>query len=601
MPYLWNSRRPDVRSLSLALLLTLAVIAVAAVLAAPALAYDPWEHGGARESTCDSSGCHRDQTPTNTACLQPGCHVGYAAAPAKKCWDCHEPGTRPAADCAASCHLYRTRGDDPVYDVAFTHGATPHLGASGYGKTCAGCHGAGNKHHDATKAATPTCAACHNGTYAKVPAGHEGRSANCATCHLGMSRPTNDCAACHVGNPSSGGPQIAYSNTLSCGDAACHGKVANHAGTPIGAAACTTCHTAHYATLGDCTKCHSDPRSYHHATASAIPLSQCAACHNGGIAAAPTGHSGFGTDCESCHDGMNVPSGACMSCHDKAQGSYPAVGYTNDLTCGDARCHGMVANHEGTPIGGVPCTRCHVGHYEARATCVTCHADPQRFHHGTTRALELADCEACHNGTMATSKTAHAGLTCVTCHDDMTPPDVPAKCNTCHEADRFGTVTCTACHSTTGMFATEQVHHADPHVACTTCHRPHYADVGTCATCHAGHAETHHAQAAPAASTLTVTASKKRIARGARVRIGGVLGGATGPLAAQRIVLQARATTAKTFKSVVTLRTRADGSYARWLRPKVSTQYRVLFKAAGDIALQQKPAVATASVRVTRR
>jgi hypothetical protein len=841
VPYLRDSRRPEVRPSRLFLLLPLVLLVTFAVLAAPALAYDPWEHGGAQESTCDSSGCHKDQTPSNTACLQSGCHAGFSTANAKKCWDCHQPGSAPTVSCSGTCHLYRANGEHPAYDVAFTHGDTPHLGASGYGKTCAACHADG-AHHDGTAAAEPTCARCHNGSYAKAPTGHSTYGTDCTSCHTGMNRPSGDCASCHVGNPSSGGPQITYSNDLTCADAACHTKVKNHVGTPISSAACTTCHAAHYQTLGTCTKCHADPQTFHHATARAIPLNDCATCHNGGIAAAPTGHGTFGTNCVSCHTGMNkpsgdcaschvgnpssggpqisysnslacsdagchgkilnhkgtpitaaactechtahyqtlgactkchadpqtfhhataqavplndcatchngsiaapppghaafgsncvschtgmnrpsgdcatchvgkpssgapqvtytnslscddagchakvknhagtpitaaacttchsahyetlgtcttchtdpqsfhhgtakpialqncvdchdgtiakaptkhesygtscagchkgmdIPSGSCMECHSKAQGKLPAVTYTNELSCADAQCHAKIKNHQGTSIAAASCTTCHKAHYEALGKCSTCHAGPVKYHHGTAKAVPLKDCAACHDGKMAPARQSHAGRSCSACHATMSAPHVPATCQTCHEKATFGSATCTACHSkASGMFGDkEQVHLKDPKVACTTCHdKPHYEDVGSCDSCHESHAAAHHAQATPAPTKLTVAVSKKSVKKGTRVRIGGTLAGAAGPLASRKILLQAR--TAKTkgsaFKTVSTLTTGADGKYGRFLRPRASTQYRVVFKAAGDIALQQDPAVKLAGVRVTRR
>ena len=133
MPYPRDSRRPEVRSSLILLLLTLVLVATYAVAATPASAYEAWQHGGARESTCDSSGCHRNQTPSNTACIQSGCHSGFTVSGGQKCWDCHRPGSAPSVACAGSCHLYRSGGEGGAYDVAFTHGASPHLGASGYG------------------------------------------------------------------------------------------------------------------------------------------------------------------------------------------------------------------------------------------------------------------------------------------------------------------------------------------------------------------------------------------------------------------------------------------------------------------------------------
>ena len=722
MPHHRDSRRPEVRKTLPLLLLSLVFLVTCAAVAGPALGYEPWEHGGATESTCDASGCHRDQTPSNAACQRSGCHSSLTTAGGRLCWQCHKPGQAQSVACAGTCHLYRANGENPAYDVAFSHGDSPHLGASGYGKTCADCHSDG-VHHDAAEATAPTCATCHNGTYAKTPpASHnDGQHTDCQKCH-GDTMSLPSCSGCHVGNPSSGGPQITYTNTLSCDDAQCHGKIKNHVGTSISQAPCTDCHTAHYASLGTCTKCHADPQQFHHGTSTAIPLSECvtchngtiatapsnhsgfgtdcvschdgmdrpsltdcaschvgkpgstapqvtyagtlacadggchakvknhagtpitkaacstchethyatlgtcgtchtdtagyhhgakkaiplddcAACHDGGIAAAPAGHSSYGSDCTSCHKGMDVPSGQCLTCHNKAQGKVPAVKYTNDLSCGDVRCHGKVRNHQGTSIAAAPCTTCHQEHYKSLGTCATCRTAPVQYHHGTTKATPLAKCETCHDGKIATTKQAHAGLACSTCHDAMTPAPVPSTCQKCHEAATFGAQKCTACHSrSSGMFGDkDQVHSKDPSVACVTCHKPMYADVGPCSTCHGSHAAAHHGTATPAVTTLTAAVSPKRVGKGARVRLGGTLAGASAPLAGQKVVVQADTGRRHAFKTVATLTTKTDGSFGRSFKVKQTTRYRLMWRAAGEIGKTQKPAVAVVQATVKRK
>lgn len=723
-PEVRSARRPEVRSSRLFLpLLALVLFVTCAVAAGPALGYESWEHGGAGESTCNSSGCHQDHPPSNTACVTAACHGGMTTSGSQLCWQCHEPGNAPTIACAGSCHLYRESGEDPKYDVAFTHGVSPHLGASGYGKACADCHKDGI-HHDAAAATEPSCVDCHNGALAKLPpASHnDGKHTVCASCHDGMTIPAGgDCAACHVGNPSSGGPQVTFTNDLSCDDAGCHGKIKNHVGTSITKAACTDCHITHYQALGACTKCHTDPQSFHHGTSSAIALGQCASCHNGGIAkapsnhtgygadcvschtgmdkpsladcaschvgkpgssapqvtytsslacadsgchakiknhegtpitkascttchdahyeavgtcskchddvdglhhgtakpiplndcagchdgsiaAAPTGHSGYGTGCTSCHNGMDIPSGQCMTCHDKAQGKVPAVKSTNDLSCGDASCHAKVRNHEGTPIAKASCTTCHQEHYKTLGTCATCHGDTEKYHHGTTKATPLAKCETCHDGKIAVAKQSHAGAACSVCHDAMTPAAVPVKCQTCHSAGKFGSQKCTACHSTaSGMFGDkEQVHAKDPKVACTTCHKPMYADVGGCATCHGSHAQAHHGTATPADSTLKASVSDRRIKKGERITVGGSLSGVSGALGGQKVTLQGRTSSKAAYKTISTFTTKADGTFGRSLKPRTSTQYRLIYAARGDAGLTQQPAVKLLRVKVTR-
>jgi len=361
------------------LCILIALLFALLVAAAPASAYDSWEHGGASKSTCDLSGCHGDKTPTNAACLQSGCHVGFTTSGSKKCWDCHAPGSAPASSCTGSCHRFQAGGDNSSYPTAFTHGATPHLGASGYGKTCVDCHGAGNAHHDAAAASVPTCATCHNGSIAAAPTGHAAYGTQCASCHTGMSIPSGDCATCHVGSKTSGAPQITSTNDLSCGDAACHAKIAKHSGTPISGAACTTCHAAHYESLGACATCHADPQQFHHGTAKATLLAECSGCHDGKTASAKQAHAS--STCATCHTGMAKPPvpATCHNCHD-AQGFGTA-------TC--TACHsasgviGKETIHATDPAATVACTTCHEKHYEDLGACSTCHDSHAETHHGT--------------------------------------------------------------------------------------------------------------------------------------------------------------------------------------------------------------------------
>jgi len=819
------------------LLILLALLLALLVGAAPASAFKEWRHNTATEQkACDSSGCHdegdrADRAVSNAACV--GCHSSDTTSGSQMCWDCHAPGTAPSVSCSGDCHLYQASGEHPAYPIAFSHGLTPHLGASGYGKTCADCHGAGNAHHDATGASAPACATCHDGTYAAAPVGHEGRDAVCTSCHEGMNRPSSDCASCHVGHPTSGGPQITYSSPLACGDAGCHGKIKNHVGTSIDAAACTTCHTAHYESLGTCTKCHADPQSFHHGTAKATPLADCATCHNGTlaklpsaahtafgtacaschtgmnrpsgdcamchvgnpgsgspqlvysnsltcdaagchgkiknhvgtsisaaacttchaehykslgtctkchadpqsfhhgtakatpladcatchngtIAAAPKAHTAYGTNCASCHTGMNRPSADCATCHATARGRYPAIVSTNPLTCADALCHAKVASHSGTAaITAAPCTTCHTSHYESLGQCTKCHTDPKSFHHGTAKAIPLVDCTKCHNGTLASDvgnhgtltsctpchdpgmklpsvpaacvkchdvaattttsclasgchtqkqihapgpaggvdctschaahykeiapcttchpdragyhhkavkaiplaacgschdgkiaslKKAHASLTCATCHTGMALPAVPAICQDCHDAERFGATACIKCHSATGSIGRETVHVTDPAatVTCTTCHKAHYEDLGACDACHGSHAETHHGTATLADTELKLAVTPAKVKPHKKATLKGTLQAGGIALASQSVLIQARKLKGGPFKKVALVTTGADGGFSRVVKPRVGTEYRAVWLPTGAYVVQQRPAIVTVKLRVRK-
>ncbi len=497
-------------------------------------------------------------------------------------------------------------GDRRSYATAFTHGKTPHLGASGYGKTCVDCHGVGTVHHDAATGHQPTCAECHNGTTAKLPPSshNDGKHTNCATCHVGMNKPTTDCAACHVGNPGSGGPQIAYSNSPACGDAACHGKIANHAGTSITAAPCITCHTEHYATLGTCTKCHTDPQSFHHATATPRPLSDCAGCHNGTIAATPPNHASYGTSCAVCHTGMNKPPSDCLACHDKAQGGVPAVVYTNDLTCGDARCHTMVPSHSGTPIKDVACTTCHTAHYE----------DSRRLRHLPHRLAELpprhrdatplVDCTTCHDGTIVLGqevprravvrRLSRPGMTQTARARHV--PEMPRRPDASAQR-RAPLVTARPARSARRPSTPRTRPRPWPAPRAT---RAHYRDLGTCDSCHGSHAETHHGTATLADTQLKLASRPSIVKAHKKATLKGSLRAAGKALAAQKVLIEARTLKGGTFKKVAVVKTGADGRFSRVVKPRVGTEYRAVWRPTGAYVVQQRPAVDTVKLRVRK-
>jgi hypothetical protein len=597
-----NDRRPQVRSFRLLLMLLALGLLAASAAAAPALGYDNWRHGGATQSTCNASGCHVHQAASNTACVN--CHTGYTTSGSQMCWDCHQPGSAPSVACSGSCHLFASSGgENHSYSVAFSHGDSPHLGASGYGKTCVDCHGKGGAHHDARAAATPTCATCHNGTFAKLPPSshNDGQHADCAKCHDGMSLPS--CAGCHVGNPTSSAPQITFSNSQSCDSASCHGKVKNHVSTPIGKAACTTCHASHFESLGACTKCHADPQAFHHGTAKAIPLNACSRCHDGSIAAAPSNHGAYGTNCATCHTGMNRPAQQCASCHvGNSSSGAPQVTYSKDLSCGAASCHAKVVPHSGTPVANATCATCHAAHYETLGTCATCHGDPVKYHHGSAKAPGPTDCTSCHDGSIAAAKVAHAGLKCTACHEGMKVPPVPATCQSCHEAKTFGGASCTSCHAKDGFIGKETVHASNPGatVACTTCHQPHYQDLGVCATCHGSHAQTHHSTATLSDATLTLSSTPARVVKGKQMRVRGTLAG-TAPLVGQEVLLQSRTSSSAAFVTVATAKTGAKGAFAKALTLQKRTEFRAVWRAPGGAALTYRPAVTLLSVKVWRK
>jgi hypothetical protein len=308
------------------------------------------------------------------------------------------------------------------------------------------------------------------------------------------------------------------------------------------------------------------------------------------------------TSCIGCHTSFTTSGGQkCWQCHRPGQSMttlQTAAGCSSSchLEAGDRNSYATAFTHGTAPHVGAssaPCTTCHGVSGGAKAPGTSPHHD----------AVDSAapTCAKCHDGTMASAKQGHAGYACEICHAGMTRPSVPAVCNGCHAAQRFGAVTCTACHSATGMTGKETIHTTDPAatVSCTTCHQKHFEDLGACDTCHGSHAETHHGTATLSGTRLTIAAKPAKIRARAKAMLKGkLLAGAT-PLASQSVLIERRLKDGS-FKKVAVVTTRADGRFSRVVGPRVSTTYRVVWRPAGALMLQQRPAIVTVKLRVRK-
>ena len=365
--------------LAVAVLVLLCAAAAALTLsAAPAAAFDAWGHDGA--STCAS--CHNGQPLTDATCTT-FCHGSrYKSFPGRQCWSCHVPGedtaplSTPSTACSQDCHVWDPATVD--YTIPFTHGALPHDGAAGYGRTCLDCHQTsvsivdpdGSPHHSGQTTPPPTCEDCHNGVDAVAQVTHDGNP--CTSCHTGMNLPpvpatcttchaattfgTQNCLACHATQVHNLKPQAP-----ACSD--CHGSAyRQHAGK----VACVTCHTGiaafHHgqsttSTTRNCRSCHAKKHA-----GKKVALSKCATCHRGtGTGpAAKAQHSTTVTKlqtCSACHSkrlhasalGSGITS--CGACHKSK--FHAAQRSPGNSVC--LRCHGRAAWHS----NGYGCTLCH--------------------------------------------------------------------------------------------------------------------------------------------------------------------------------------------------------------------------------------------------
>ncbi len=491
------------------LLRWLAVVALAcagaaaglALAAAPAHAFDLWQHDGAS----DCAFCHSAGTPTNAVCTQ--CHLSYKTISSLTCWACHAPGQdvsfyQTAAGCSSTCHLY-AGGGPADYTVPVSHGTTPHLGADF--APCTACHSVsasatdpdGSPHHDGVPQGVPTCEDCHDGTFASAKQPHDGLS--CQTCHdNSMSRPALSnayCLACHENaSDQTGATQIVFTGSLNCYDASCHGVDVLHTTSPQMTKTCTDCHAPHYQGLGTCTTCHSDVEGYHHGQAHPIPLDDCTACHNGTLAPKKANHDGVTPTCTACHTGMDIPPqpATCTKCHSSAT--------FGGKTCTSCHSPGGIFKQEqvhNTAPNTDPCTRCHAGYqkHAGAVACRTCHANATKFHHKVVSSPGFKKCTSCHSKKHAGRSIAASK--CSVCHKGNRPTSKPRAqhsvtvskkrtCSACHRqrahASAVSSVTCTNCHGSV-------FHRRMPIPTSSVCYRCHasarsHAVGFPCTVCH---------------------------------------------------------------------------------------------------------------------
>ena len=496
-------------------------------------------------ATCHNTTRWEDGTfnhDTQTSFPLTGAHL------AATCGSCHGDAiyNGKSTDCA-SCHLSDYQGT-----------TSPNHVASGFPQTCATCHNTtrwedGTFNHS-TQTSFPltgahlaaTCGSCHgDGVY-------NGKSTDCASCHLSDYQATSDpnhvaagfpqtCATCHNTTRWEDGTfnhstQTSFPLTgahIAAQCASCHGDgVYNGKSTD-----CASCHLSDYQGTTDpnhvsagfpqtCATCHNTTRwddgTFNHSTQTSFPLTgahiaaQCASCHGDGV------YNGKSTDCASCHladyQGTTSPNHAaagfpqtCATCHGttqwagatfnhSTQTSFPLTGAHIAAQC--ASCHG-----DGVYDGkSTACASCHLADYQATTdphhgpagfstNCATCHTTTQwdggTFNHSTGTSFPLTG--------------AHLTVDCASCHGDAVYNGKSTDCASCHLTDYQGTTspnhvasgfpqTCATCHNTTRWEDATFNHNntsfplTGAHIAaqCASCHGDGvYNGKSTdCASCH---------------------------------------------------------------------------------------------------------------------
>jgi hypothetical protein len=371
---------------------------------------------------------------------------------------------------------------------------------------------------------TTGCVRCHNGVTAigktTPQVIHDSTTSDCSFCHTTdgfvpaypdhstFLTDTTRCDSCH--NPSGGGvnatDQPAGHPVMTRTDAAvedcrtCHsvngfsmGGVFPHRLIDPTILECKTCHNDDPANSINARGTSSDPTPPH----PSIGTQDCAGCHS-----TDAFFPAFNIDhtdpavvaerCDSCHipDGSGTGRGLsanhvpfttedCEVCHAPPGGGTFATGYYDHVAFGVT--NGCQTCHNDVIVSGKPGT--HIPTTPADQDCVVCHQATVTnnfvdFSGGSFHANVAVsnNCQTCHDGVLATGKSAD--------HIPTTPND--QDCATCHTAGTFVDFTdgafhaynsvssnCASCHDgnhvTSGAIP-KKVNHIPAQSECSVCH-----------------------------------------------------------------------------------------------------------------------------------
>ena len=429
---------------------------------------------------------------------------------------------RSKPQACSTCHTDHKGRNARIVELdknAFDHNITDYrLRGKHETVDCLKCHAAGKKYREAPL----DCNSCHR----KDDVHKGGLGVKCADCHtesnwketqfdhdkktrfaLTGKHADVKCADCHKSNE--------YKDTVrTC--IGCHRKDDDG-------------RKGHRGSFGEkCETCHSTkawkPADFNHDTDTKYPLrgkhrsTVCSDCHTGNLYKVK-----LSQDCYACHqkdDKHKESLGKdCASCHSERswkeppkfnhdQSSFPLLGKHADAECKDCHrsamfkeapkecyaCHKKDDKHEGTL--DQKCGSCHTErdwkntqgrfdhnktkfqlrnkHAEKALKCSACHQDLKSFRKTPT------DCYSCHK--KDDKHEGQQGKQCETCHSDrdwtstqfdhantkfpLTGKHVVAKCEKCHESNRFKDApsTCYACHKE------KDTHKLKFGEACESCH-----------------------------------------------------------------------------------------------------------------------------------
>jgi len=500
---------------------------VASSFANVSIVSTPGNHFPIGSLDCNGSGCH------GTANVNPGgFFIGAASIASPTLSTAGHTTVSGAVPACGTCHE-----------------SAPYLGMVPSGAT------AGDSRPsmalDSLHPASGDCGTCHTTTptfaldaFAGKPANHIPTSAPCVQCHTapgnyalysvtGTHQGVTTCAGCHAPAVAATFLNVTITTTsashipigsLDCNGSGCHGTAnLNPGGFHLGAASLTS------PTLSI---------AGHSTVAAAVPA--CQTCHEAAPyqGMIPSSASAWGDSRPSAFDGAHPTSGDCGSCHtttptfasDVVAGNKPANHIPTNAAC--TQCHTAPGNFAvysvtGTHVGVNGCLTCHapsVASTFANVTIVTTSAS-----HIPIGSL---DCNGsgCHSTANVNPGgfligAANINSPTLTTQGHTTVSAAVAACQTCHEsapyqgmipsgaavgdsrpsasldANHPASGDCGSCHTTTPVFANDQMgnnkpaNHIPTSAACAQCHTTpgNYAlysvtgvhqGVSSCLSCH---------------------------------------------------------------------------------------------------------------------
>jgi hypothetical protein len=465
----------------------------------------------ATSSACDS--CH------STVAFSPVISVDHSQFDLSAgCFSCHDgqtaTGKSPAhiqsSDLCEACHI----------TAAFVPALTVDHTQIDLTNGCAICHDGIVALGQVTShiPATDVCEACHN-TTAFVPV---------AASAVDHTQVIGACAACHDGTIASGKSATHIATSDLCDS--CH-QSGPTPWVPVASAAvdhtqvvgvCSSCHDGavatgktvnHIPTIDECDQCHSTAQWIPAAVDHVNFVNNCIDCHNGVTASGKSAlHIASSDICDACH--QKFPAtwepvaavavdhtqvvGACFDCHNGTTASGKSASHIASSNVCDA-CH------QPGPIPWAPVAPTAVDHAQVVGACFDCHNGTIATGKSATHSTTSNVCEACH------ASTAWAPLPGLVDHNEV----LPGSCNECHgillaatiqavaapgqpqDHVPTGNISCDACHSTTA-WVPATFDHGLPglETTCGTCHTPgvratsksatHIASSAVCDACHVG-------------------------------------------------------------------------------------------------------------------